>query len=86
MIESQSLIKTMTHTSKGAEEQSDYVSFLLRLWRVSGGEAAVWRASLQDTLTDERMNFASLGDLVAFLRRQMGLVSDADQDERGSKA
>jgi hypothetical protein len=75
------------------EKQPYYLSYLLRLWRVNSGgssqageEGTVWRASLQDPLTDERVNFASLEDLVAFLRRQMGLVSDADRDEGGSKA
>jgi hypothetical protein len=75
------------------ERRPDYFSYLLRLWRVgsrgssqAGEEGMVWRASLQDPLTDERVNFASLEDLVAFLRRQMGLVSDADRDEGGSKA
>ena len=75
------------------ERRPDYFSYLLRLWRVTGGvstqageERALWRASLQDPLTDERVNFASLEDLVAYLRRQMGLVSDADRDEGGSKA
>jgi len=75
------------------EGQPDYFSYLLRLWRVSGGvcaqageEGTLWRASLQDPLTDERVNFASLDDLVAFLRRQMGLVSNADRDEGGSEA
>jgi hypothetical protein len=80
------LVKAMT------QERSDYLSFLLRLWRVrnsqnsqGGAEEMVWRASLQDTLTDEQVSFASLEDLVAFLRRQMGSVSDADQSERGAK-
>ena len=75
------------------EEQPDYLSYLLRLWRVSsrgssqaGEEGTVWRASLQDPLTDERMNFASLEDLVAFLQRKMASMSDADRDEGGSKA
>ena len=75
------------------EGQPDYFSYLLRLWRVSNGvsaqagaEGTLWRASLQDPLTDERVNFASLDDLVAFLRRQMGLVSNADRDEGGSEA
>ena len=77
------LVKAMT------QERSDYLSFLLRLWRVrnsqssqGGAEGMVWRASLQDTLTDEQVSFASLEDLVAFLRRQMGLVSDTDQNKR----
>jgi hypothetical protein len=75
------------------ERRPDYFSYLLRLWRVSRRisaqaeeEGTLWRASLQDPLTDERVNFASLEDLVAFLQRQMGLVSNADRDEGGSKA
>ena len=76
----------MTHSAKSTREQADYLSFLLRLWRVGSGEATVWRASLQDTLTDERVNFASLEDLLVHLRRQMGLVSDAERDDRGSEA
>jgi hypothetical protein len=78
----------MTHTPKNTREQPDYLSFLLRLWRVSSGEGAqqdaeamVWRASLQDTLTDVRVNFSNLEDLIVFLRRQMVAVSDADWDE-----
>ena len=75
----------MIDTPKSTGEQPDYLSFLLRLWRMSGGEGAqhdaeatVWRASLQDTLTSERVNFSSLDDLVAYLRQRMGVVSDAD--------
>jgi hypothetical protein len=74
----------------GTTEQSDYLSFLLRLWRVSGGvgskrnpEGAVWRASLLDTLTEERVTFATIDDLFTFLRRQMGTTLDANQDETG---
>jgi hypothetical protein len=56
-------------------QAQDYVSYLLRLWRVSGGAQsfdpgeAVWRASLEHPLTGERVGFASLDDLVAYLRQ-----------------
>jgi len=72
---------------------SEYLSFLLRLWRVSNGESPgashegwAWRIALQDTLTDEQISFASLDDLVAFLRLKMSVVSDAGRDAGGSGA
>jgi hypothetical protein len=63
-------------TPKGTREQPDYLSYLLRLWRVSGDggthrkEKTVWRASLESPHTGERMGFASLDALFAFLRQQ----------------
>ena len=56
---------------KGNSKQ-DYLAYLLRLWRAGLGESAVWRASLQDPLTGQRMGFASLDDVVAFLKQKMG--------------
>ena len=68
------------------EEQPDYRSYLLRLWRGSGceeshsedgefpcaGGKVVWRASLESVCTGERRSFASLDDLFDFLREQAG--------------
>jgi hypothetical protein len=59
------------------KEKSDYLSYLLRLWRVENHEApsadkAVWRASLESARTGERKTFASLDDLVDFLRELTG--------------
>ncbi len=48
---------------------SQYFSYLLRLWRV-GTEKAVWRASLESPHTGERIPFASLDALFAFLQQQ----------------
>ncbi len=56
-------------TPKGTPERRDYFSYLLRLWRV-GTEKAVWRASLESPLTGERIGFASLDALFAFLLQQ----------------
>lgn len=62
-----------------AKGRPDYLSYLLRLWRVSGGgepggmgRKAIWRASLESTRTGERRGFASLGELFDFLREQTG--------------
>jgi hypothetical protein len=74
------------------KQQSGYVSFLLRLWRESSGQgphpganATVWCASLQEPLAGERVSFASLEELFAYLRRKTGAMSDAGAEERGSK-
>jgi hypothetical protein len=50
----------------------DYMAYLLRLWRTGLGENAAWHASLQDARTGERMGFACLDDLVAYLKQRMG--------------
>jgi len=56
-------------TPQGTPERCDYLSYLLRLWRV-GTEKTTWRASLESPHTGERIGFASLGELFAFLQQQ----------------
>jgi len=58
-----------------AKEQPDYLSYLLRLWRVSDEEKAIWRASLESSHTGERKGFASLDDLFTFLEKETGHVA-----------
>jgi hypothetical protein len=50
-----------------AETQSNYVSFMLRLWQVSSAGQPVWRASLENTSTGERHGFANPASLLEFL-------------------
>ncbi len=47
-----------------------YRSYLLRLWRVET-PGLCWRASLEDPHTGERIGFASLEQLFAFLMEQV---------------
>ena len=47
-----------------------YFSYLLRLWKAGTGQGAAWRASLEEIPTGERRDFASLDDLVGYLREQ----------------
>jgi hypothetical protein len=72
----------------GPEEPGEwprYLSYLLRLWRVdTGGEdirmgRAVWRGSLEGSLTGERRGFSSLDELFDFLRRQTGTEIDVSE-------
>lgn len=68
-------------------EHPDYLSFLMRLWRVpEGGESqcpeeASWRVSLESVQTGVTQNFANLEDLFVFLREQMGHTPEVREAE-----
>ena len=71
----------MTKSPWGTEEQqTDYLAYLLRLWRMQGAGAAGWRASLADPDSGERHGFASLDDLFAFLKRRTGVAPEPNSD------
>ena len=53
--------------SEHESRQVIYVSYLLRLWQSDGSGASGWRASLEDPRTGERVGFANLEQLFAFL-------------------
>ena len=56
----------------------DYLSYLLRMWRVNGDEnesesyRPVWRASLEDPQTGQQQGFGSLEDLFDYLLKKTG--------------
>ena len=70
-------------------EQPDYLSYLLRLWRVSD-EEAVWRASLESPHTGQRRGFANLTDLFTFLEQEVNRAHQGQTapsaDEKGGGA
>jgi hypothetical protein len=49
-------------------DQTNYESYLLRLWQVRQDGKTVWRASLESTRTGARENFADVKQAFAFLR------------------
>jgi hypothetical protein len=49
------------------QNQSNYESYLLRVWQVRQDGQVVWRASLESTRTGTRENFADLKQAFAFL-------------------
>lgn len=59
-----------------SKEKTDYISYLLRVWRSNGDEKA-WRASLQNPHTGERIGFASIDELCIFLRQQTGALANS---------
>ena len=78
----------MKNTPTDTWQPPDTLSFMVRLWRVSGessmggDEEVIWRASVQEALTGERVFFASLNDLFGFLRRRTDTTSGAFPDDR----
>jgi len=53
-----------------AGDDDAYRSYLLRLWREDRDGETAWRASLESPETPERIYFASLDELVSYLRER----------------
>ncbi len=66
----------MSSGRKNAGERPDSLAYLLRLWPEDGGQG-VWRASLESVDSHERRGFATLDELLDFLRRQTVAASAA---------
>jgi hypothetical protein len=60
------------------QPESQYQSYLLRVWRDS--EEKIWRVMLEHVGTHERHGFADLESLCAFLREQMSNETRASQN------
>jgi hypothetical protein len=52
------------------KQPPSYLSYLLRLWQSGSADRTVWRASLENPMTGERLGFANLKELFAFLKNQ----------------
>jgi len=63
-----------------AGTDQDYISYLLRLWRVKEEGRDVWRASLQDPQSGERISFATVEALFAYLQEQLEKASHREGD------
>jgi hypothetical protein len=57
--------------ARKTEGKKHYLSFMLRLWRAGNDGKPVWRASLKNPLTKERLGFAGLRELFAYLEAQI---------------
>jgi hypothetical protein len=60
----------MTTSTTNEPNEKKYRSYLLRLWRAETPDQG-WRASLEDPRTGERIGFAGLELLFAFLMEQV---------------
>lgn len=59
-------------------DQTNYCSFLLRMWRVTD-DGYCWRVSLENVMTGEQRGFPSIDALIAFLD-EMTRAHQRDQD------
>jgi hypothetical protein len=62
-------------------KDSDYVSFLLRLWQSDEAGCPIWRASLESAQTGEKCHFPSVFVLAEYLEREFG-----QREEESEKA
>lgn len=62
------------------QEESDYISYLLRLWLVHEEVGPVWRASLTSPHTGERQGYPNLDALITFLRTEIEAAQAAQDD------
>lgn len=53
----------------GRPQEHDYRAYMLRLRR-AGGDRPTWRASLDEVATGEQFVFATLDELLAWLREE----------------
>jgi hypothetical protein len=78
----------MSEKAGRTEGQSDYQSYLLRLWWAKEGEEG-WRASLESAQTGERRGFATLDALFDYVRSQTrvesSLTTCGEGDGRGER-
>ena len=63
-------------------ERRRYLSFLLRMWQESDGDAMEWRASLERPQGWQRKGFLSLEDLFGFLKNEICGNEPSAQDMR----
>ncbi|MHB1134209.1 MAG: hypothetical protein ACYC4L_17715 [Chloroflexota bacterium] len=60
-----------------------YLSYLLRLW-LAEGEQTAWRASLENPTTAERHGFATLEELIDFIRAETAeRAAEGDWEREG---
>jgi hypothetical protein len=58
-----------------------YQAYLLRLWLASEQGKVVWRASLENPGTGERLGFANLERLFVFLQDQMAAFAEEQEQK-----
>ncbi len=59
-----------------------YLAYMLRLWQVGGESDLIWRISLQSAYNGERLLFADLDALFAFLKEKTGLSEEHEAPSR----
>src|SRR6478672_11319565 len=64
------------------DERPNYLSYLVRLRRTQSGEGKVWRACLEEPLTQEVYRFDDLQSLLSFLLARTGQSGQANVNDQ----
>jgi len=62
---------------------SEYYSYLLRMWQVAADDEPAWRIVLENVQTSEKHGFASLEELLVYLRQVT--AHEYDKSGKGSQ-
>ena len=69
--------------SNECDRSPTYLSYMLRLWQAGSRDGkSVWRASLENPHTGERLAFGDVEALVAFLAEKTSSPMDAGRHTR----
>ena len=52
---------------------SDYRAYLLRLWKAEENGKLLVRCTLEESMTGQRLTFANLEAMTAYLRKKLGV-------------
>jgi len=66
-------------------KSSRYLAYMLRLWQVDRQDHPEWRASLESPHTGERLGFADMAQLLAFLQEKTGTRFTDDENENSEQ-
>lgn len=58
--------------------QTQYYSYLLRIWQSDDHEPIVWRASLESAFTGQQYNFATVAELFEFLDQLVVISTNSE--------
>jgi hypothetical protein len=64
------------------KEQSDYHSYLLRLWCTNSYEQTIWHFSLENPETGTRHTFSSLAECVEFLEEKLSQSLESAESKK----
>jgi hypothetical protein len=72
--------------NKDLDIKDVYISYLLRIWRLENDEESTsseqnfWRVSLESTQTRKQVHFASLEEMLIFLKGQFVQIDDTSDE------
>jgi len=67
-------------------DERQYLAYMVRLWAVHRNSDVLWRASVENAHTGERLAFEDMESLCRYMNAKVAEVSAAPQSESNRKA